>query len=220
MLAPDEILSWDGIGFRPIPAWRPLLPTAFALAPAETDPALSEPAAVRSYVAPMRVNPHARTFLGPAIRHYGYRMGEDAETHRIMLEHLPEYADGFAPRWREHDGGGVHVPAWNGNEGFVFVRMESSPQGVVSLLYHELFHSIYDHLPASALRPLHAYAERVRDLHPALTVGWRVSAYQEPETVAFQHWATGEENPFGIEPPPAVVAIFQTAVRGGFAVPR
>lgn len=221
MLAPTECLVWDGITFRPRPAEHIMLPEGARLVPGKHPPAKVGQAALGRYAQAMNVNPNISVYLGAGLEMFGYPVGGGPELYRTMLEYQPDFASAYAPSFHLRKCLGMCF--WDaGFRQKIYVK--TNQKSVLSTLFHELFHSIYKHIPGERKVSLEEFGNVIRDrngkvdtIDPDVKSASWLDQDEEAEALAFEHFATGRPMPFGLALPSPVRATFDAALRGDYA---
>lgn len=220
MLGPDDCLVWDGAAFAAVPHYRPILPGGAQLLPAGGFTVTPE--AVSRYTRAMVMNPRISAFLAPGIIHHGYRRGEGRWLHEIMLEHQPDIAAAYEPRFREFHGTGLAFAA-HSRKHVIYAQLRDEDE-TYGTICHELFHTVYANIPECQLEELEDFGDAIREANNSAdpshddvrSVSWIMDS-EEAEAYAFGRYAQGSRIPFGLKLPRRVRATFDRALRGDFA---
>lgn len=186
----DLVLTWDGMKFREISRHQITLEHGRRLATSTASiDDLGHDVHV-DLVKAMRINPRARIIIGPALFD-----PIDADYRGIAL----------------HEGGPYPATCW--------IR---SDRNAVSTLYHELFHTIAQRIPLEKWMIVQAHGQNVRIAngrnpdHPDRRDPAWMKDCEEGEAYAFDHYATGRPQPFGLRLPFRARLIFNEILKGRY----
>lgn len=187
----DLILVWDGTRFRESRPDFVSLDWGRRLEPSSVTVDDLGPDVHVNLVKAMRINPRARVFIGPGL--YDPHGKNDA-----IGKALFEGADYPCTCW---------------------VRCD---EHAVSTLYHELFHTIAQRIPLDKWMIVQAHGQNVRLAngrnpdHPDRRDPDWMKNCEEGEAYAFDHYATGRPQPFGLRLPFRVRMIFNDVLKSRY----
>lgn len=216
------VLAWTGNRIVPVSIFPRLPGGGTLIHDADTLYAIPE-ADLRAMEIAMRINPTVMMFIAPGATRFGHADATDEIVHRAHPD--PAWREAYAPRWHSSPSLGrawKRVPGQR--TGVIYLRRE--PAGMVATLFHELLHTIAWNFTDEEWSLIAAHGDRIRaanlaedfftgspDRRPPLWLGLD----EEGPAYAFERYATGQSQPFGLDLPRPVRRLFDRVIRGELA---